>query len=301
MIGWKTLEQATVRHLLGIISSADMKQIEPIGNFEKRNFPQFRNPTIDTMIWGRQRHHVPILLEIDVTAARAAIHAQKTKTGQGISFTGWIVKCLAQAISEHKYVHALRKGKRELVLFDDVDVTIIVERAVAGEKLPMPYIIRKANEKTVAQIHAEIRAAQKSTVASGEVQIGSSHAAWMMKIFTIVPKFVRDWLFWQPVFRNPFLFKRTMGTVSVTSLSMFGGGGMSWGIPIGIHPLLIAVGGIAKRPGVIDEQIVIREYVGMTVMFDHDVTDGAPVARFIGYLRELMAGGYGLEESEDMF
>jgi hypothetical protein len=227
-----------------------MKQMDLTGSFEKRNFPQFRNPTIDTMIWGRQRHHVPILLEIDITAARSAIHHHKAKTGQGISFTGWIVKCLAQAISEHKYVHALRQGQRQLVIFDDVDVTIIVERvADTGEKLPMPYIIRKANEKTVAQIHAEIRAAQKSLVASGEVQVGSSRAAWMMKIFTIVPKFVRDWLFWQPVFRDPFLFKRMMGTVSVTSLSMFGGGGMSWGIPIGIHPLLVAVGGIAAtRP-----------------------------------------------------
>jgi pyruvate/2-oxoglutarate dehydrogenase complex dihydrolipoamide acyltransferase (E2) component len=273
-----------------------MKQIEPVANFEKRNFPSFRNPTIDTMIWGRLRHHVPILLEVDVTLARAAIHAQKKKTGQGISFTGWIIKCLAQAISEHKHVHALRQGQRQLVTFDDVDVTIVVERTVAEEKLPMPYIIRQANEKTVAQIHAEIRAAQKSPVASGEVQIGSSRATWMTRLFTIVPKFVRDWLFWQPVFRNPVLFKRMMGTVSVSSLSMFGGGGMSWGIPIGIHPLLVAVGGIAKRPGVIDEQIVIREYVGMTVMFDHDVTDGAPVARFIGYLRELMESGYGISK-----
>jgi pyruvate/2-oxoglutarate dehydrogenase complex dihydrolipoamide acyltransferase (E2) component len=278
-----------------------MQQVDLVGSFEQRNFPSFRNPTIDTMAWGSQRHHVPILLEIDVTAARSAIHHHKAKTEQGISFTGWIVKCLAQAISEHKHVHALRQGQRQLVIFDDVDVTIIIERAVAGEKLPMPYIIRKANEKTVAQIHAEIRAAQKSTVASGEVQVDSPRAAWMMRLFTIVPKFVRDWLFWQPVFRDPFMFKRMMGTVSVTSLSMFGGGGMSWGIPIGIHPLLIAVGGIAKRPGVIDEQIVIREYVGMTVMFDHDVTDGAPVARFIGYLRELMESGYGLEEAENMF
>jgi hypothetical protein len=274
-----------------------MKQIKPVANFEKRNFPSFRNPTIDTMIWGRLRHHVPILLEVDVTLARAAIHAQTKKTGQGISFTGWIVKCLAQAISEHKHVHALRQGQRQLVIFDDVDVTIVVERAVADEKLPMPYIIRQANEKTVAQIHGEIRAAQKSPVASGEVQIGSSRPAWMTRLFTIVPKFVRDWLFWQPLFRNPVLFQRMMGTVSVTSLSMFGGGGMSWGIPIGIHPLLVAVGGIAKRPGVIDEQIVIREYVGMTVMFDRDVTDGAPVARFIGYLRELMESGYGIIET----
>jgi pyruvate/2-oxoglutarate dehydrogenase complex dihydrolipoamide acyltransferase (E2) component len=273
-----------------------MQQIDLIGSFEKRNFPRFRNPTIDTMIWGRKRHHVPILVEIDVTVARVAIHDQKVKTGQKISFTGWIVKCLAQAVSEHKYVHALRKGW-ELVIFDDVDVTIAIERAVAGEKLPMPYIVRKANEKTVADIHAEIRAAQKLPVASGTVQIDSPHADWMMKIFVMLPQFFRDLFFWQRLFRNPFLVKRTMGTVSVTSLSIFGGGGMSWGIPIGIHPLLIAVGGIAKRPGVIQEQIAIREYVGLTVMFDHDVTDGAPVALFIRRLQELMEGGYGLEEA----
>lgn len=55
-----------------------MKPVDLIGSFEKHNFPSFRNPTIanadgkpfDTMIWGRQRHHIPILLEIDVTEAR---------------------------------------------------------------------------------------------------------------------------------------------------------------------------------------------------------------------------------------
>jgi pyruvate/2-oxoglutarate dehydrogenase complex dihydrolipoamide acyltransferase (E2) component len=267
-----------------------------IGRFEESNFSRFRNPTIDTMVWGRRRHHVPILLEIDVTAAREAIHAQKAKTGQGISFTGWIVKCIAQSVSEHKYVHALRKGKRRLVTFDDVDVTLIVERvADTGEKLPMPYIIRKANEKTVAAIHAEIRTAQRSPVTE-DVQIGSQRSAWMTKIFTKVPSFLRDWVFWQPVFHNPFLFKRMMGTVSVTALGIVGQSGMSWGIPIGVHPLIVAVGGIAKRPGVIREQIAIREFVGLTVLFDHDVTDGAPVARFIRRLQELMVGQYGLED-----
>jgi pyruvate/2-oxoglutarate dehydrogenase complex dihydrolipoamide acyltransferase (E2) component len=277
---------------------AEMKPLDLIGSFEVSDFPRSRNPTIDTLVWGRQRHHIPILLEIDVTSARAAIRAQKAKTGEGISFIGWIVKCLAQAVSEHKYVHALRKGKRQLVAFDDVDLTIIIERvADAGEKLPMPYIIRKANEKTVADIHTEIRTAQRSPIASGEVQVGSPRADWMTKIFTILPRVVRDWIFWKPVFRDPFLFKRRMGTVSVTALGIAGQSGMSWGIPIGVHPLIVAVGAIAKRPGVIHEQIVIREYVGLTVLFDHDVTDGAPVARFIRRLQELMADRYGLEEA----
>jgi pyruvate/2-oxoglutarate dehydrogenase complex dihydrolipoamide acyltransferase (E2) component len=188
------------------------------------------------------------------------------------------------------------------VIFDDVDVTVIVERAVshpnAGETLPMPYIVRKANEKSVAVIHSEIRAAQQSPVAAGEVQIGSTRTAWMTKILTMLPQVVRDWFFWRPLFRNPFLFKRMIGTVSVTALGMVGQGGMSWGIPIGIHPLIVAVGAIAKRPGIVDGQIVVREYVGLTVLFDHDVTDGAPVARFIRRLQELMACGYGLREAQ---
>jgi pyruvate/2-oxoglutarate dehydrogenase complex dihydrolipoamide acyltransferase (E2) component len=279
-----------------------MHRPDLIGSFEERKFPDSRNPTIDTLIWGSKRHHIPILLEIDVTAARDAIRDQK-KTGQRISFTGWIVKCIAQAVSEHKSIHALRKGKRRLVLFDDVDVTIIVERVVgqpgAGERLPMPYIIRKANEKTVATIQSEIRAAQQQPVVAGDVQIGSTRTAWMTKIYTMLPQFVRDLFFWQPLLRNPFLVKRLMGTVSVTALGMVGQGGMSWGIPIGVHPLIVAVGAIAKRPGIVDEQIVVREYVGLTVLFDHDVTDGAPVARFIRRLQELMAGGYGLREAQN--
>jgi pyruvate/2-oxoglutarate dehydrogenase complex dihydrolipoamide acyltransferase (E2) component len=164
-----------------------------------------RHPTIDTLTWGRKRHHIPILLEVDVTAARAAIHDRKTKTGERISFTGWIMKCIAQAASEYKHVHALRKGKREIITFDDVDIAMIVERETdAGEKLPMPYIIRKANEKTMMEIHEEIQIAKRSTVV-GEVQIAADglrpteghRAAWMSKIFRRLPRFLRNWLFWR--------------------------------------------------------------------------------------------------------
>lgn len=87
-----------------------MKISDQIGNFEQREFPSFRNPTIDTLIWGRKRHHIPILLEIDVTEARIAIRDRSVQTGVRLSFTGWVFKCLAQALSEHKYIHEVRKG-----------------------------------------------------------------------------------------------------------------------------------------------------------------------------------------------
>jgi hypothetical protein len=55
---------------------ADMQPVDRIGTFTTRKFSRFRNPTIDMLAWGSQRHHIPILLEIDVTAARATIHAE---------------------------------------------------------------------------------------------------------------------------------------------------------------------------------------------------------------------------------
>jgi pyruvate/2-oxoglutarate dehydrogenase complex dihydrolipoamide acyltransferase (E2) component len=99
------------------------------------------------------------LIEVDVTDSRRAIREQRKATGEGLSLTAFLVACLARAVDEHKSLHAHRKGKRELVLFDDVDVAVAVERVVNGEKMPVPYVVRAANGKSPAEISREIREA----------------------------------------------------------------------------------------------------------------------------------------------
>ena len=44
-----------------------------IGRYGTRRFPAFRNPTIDTLDIGIRRHHVPFLLEVDITEARVLL------------------------------------------------------------------------------------------------------------------------------------------------------------------------------------------------------------------------------------
>lgn len=44
----------------------------------------------------------------------------------------------------------------------------------------------------------------------------------------------------------------------------------------------------------VGDRIEPREFIGMTVVFDHDVVDGAPMAMFLERLRELMESAYGL-------
>ena len=76
---------------------------------------------------------------------------------------------------------------------------------------------------------------------------------------------------------------------------MFGKGG-GWGIPMANLPLTVTLGGIAEKPGVFEGQMEVREYLDVTVSFDHDIVDGAPAARFTQQFRELVERGYGLSE-----
>jgi hypothetical protein len=98
----------------------------------------------------------------------------------------------------------------------------------------------------------------------------------------------------------PQVQKKYGGTAGVTAVGMFGKGA-GWGIPINDHTLDLTLGGIAEKLSVMDGQIAIREYLCMTLSFDHAIIDGAPAARFTQQLKELIESGYGLTESEIEF
>ena len=276
--------------------------MDDIGTYEERGFREFRNPTLDTLDIGMKKHHIPFLFEVDVTEAREYIREFKAKTGEGLSFTGWVMKCIGQAVSEHKHIQAMRKGKKSLILFDDVDISVVIERSVdhsdsCSETLPMPYVVRKANEKTVKHINDAIQKAQEESPGTGEVQLGARRNVRLTRAFNLMPRFFRNLLIWRRLIQNPFFAKKTMGTVVVTSVGSIGkSSGYGWVVPIGIHPVVFAIGSIARKPGIVGEEIKIREYLSMTVLFDHDVTDGAPVVRFIERFKELLERSYGLNE-----
>lgn len=54
--------------------------------------------------------------------------------------------------------------------------------------------------------------------------------------------------------------------------------------------MAFAIGGITRKPGVINSEIEIREYLSLTVSLNHDLVDGAPAARFVNRLKQNMEG-----------
>ena len=90
--------------------------------------------------------------------------------------------------------------------------------------------------------------------------------------------------------KYPHWLKRTAGTALVTAAGMFGTG-TGWAVGIvPLHTLCLTVGGITRKPGLVDGRIEPREYLALTASIDHDVVDGAPAARFAKHLRELIEG-----------
>jgi pyruvate/2-oxoglutarate dehydrogenase complex dihydrolipoamide acyltransferase (E2) component len=241
----------------------------------------------------RSTHHKPMihgLFEADVTSVRAFLRDHEAKTGETLSFTAFIMACLAKAVDEHKAVQAMRKGLKRIILFADVDVLTYIEREVAGQKQIMPYIVRAANRKAFLEIHREIRAAQLQDMA--KVKVGGAKALQFLPAFLFRPYF---WVFSWMGRRYPQVWKNNWGTVCITAVGMFGKGA-GWGIPPTEPTLTIIVGGIGEKPRIVDGQIAIREYLSLTVSFDHTIIDGAPAARFTERLKELIESGYGLIE-----
>jgi pyruvate/2-oxoglutarate dehydrogenase complex dihydrolipoamide acyltransferase (E2) component len=238
-------------------------------------------------------HVIYGLLEVDVTVIRRFIAQHKERSGETLSFTGYLTYCLARAVDEDKTVQAYLKNRRQLVIFDDVDIGLMVEGQVDGKKALMGHVIRGANRKTYLEIHAEIRAVQNNPVPSNRGMPGWYRSAMLLpkplsSLFKAgLAMIIRN---------NPAILVGMAGTVAITSVGMFGGGHSGWGITPTGTSLSLVVGGTAWKPAIVDGNIVPRELLSLTVAFDHDVVDGAPAARFVRRLVELIESGAGLED-----
>ncbi len=81
----------------------------------------------------------------------------------------------------------------------------------------------------------------------------------------------------------------TGGTFTITNLGMFGIDSFT---PIVNPPeaAILGVGRIVERPVGRDGRVVLRPMMGLSLSFDHRIVDGAPAARFLQRLQQLLEG-----------
>ena len=257
-------------------------------------YPSSRKFTFDVGKIGREKHHVRALLEVDVSDARKKIKIYR-RSGNKASFIAWLIKVIADCVALHPPINGINNPRKNKVLvFTEVDISLVIEKEVNGTRVPLPYVIKKADQKTIYQITSEIETAKSQIFEDeGDYVLGKRQNPAAMKLFTMLPQRLRLVLMRKFVFNKPQRLKDMMGTVMVTTAGMVGHT-RGWIMPYSIHPLSLAFGSLNEQPIVNRGEIQIREILHLTVSVDHDVIDGVPAARFVDDLVTKMEKGFGL-------
>ena len=77
------------------------------------------------------------------------------------------------------------------------------------------------------------------------------------------------------------------GTATVTNVGPLG---LDLGAPLLVpgQAVILCLGAVRRRPWVVDEQVVVRDVVRLSLGFDHRVVDGALAARVLGVVGEVL-------------
>lgn len=214
---------------------------------------------------------------MDVTEARRRLESAELRQ----SLTAFLVASVGRAAAAHPQVHAYRNWRGQLVLHHHVDIAVLVEVHTPEGSFPLAHLVRDADQRGVDEISAEIRRVKNDPFSGQTGRMFARAMPVAAKIPGAIPVFYR-------LMARSVRMRRLAGTVAVTSVGMFaGGGGFGIGFPT-VLTLSVLVGGLSERPRVVDGQVEVRQVLDLTVTVDHNVVDGAPAARFVADLRRLI-------------
>lgn len=196
----------------------------------------------------RTAAHFTYVEEVDMTEVmgmRKGAAPEAERHGVKLTFLPFVIKALIPCLREFPYFNSsLDDAKQQIILKGDYNIGIAVDTP-AGLMVP---VVKAADTKSIWQVASEI--AELSLRARN----GKS-----------TPDDLKG------------------GTFTITNSGSIGG---VFATPVINHPevAILGVNAIRKRPMVVDDEIVIRDMMFLSISVDHRVVDGGDAARFMNRL-----------------
>jgi pyruvate/2-oxoglutarate dehydrogenase complex dihydrolipoamide acyltransferase (E2) component len=240
-------------------------------------FPPARRAVTAAVRAGRRIVPMHGLLEVDVTEARRLL-ADHTPP---LSMTAFVVAAVARSVAAHPEVHAYRDWRGRLVRHRHVDVQTLIEVPTPEGPFGLVHVVRDADIRGVPDLSAELRSVRADPASTGSGRALERLAPLAGRVPGVFPA-----MYW--VMSRSVRAHELAGTVQVTAVGMFAGGGGFAIAPPTLASTLVVVGGLSSRPRVVGDRIAVRDVLDVTVTIDHNVVDGAPAVRFGADLRQRM-------------
>lgn len=230
---------------------------------EVHPLPTERRLAIAAERTARRRSTVHYLMTADVTTARRLM----AMSPQTLSLTGFITATVAKVAAEHPEVHSYRDWRGRLIVHRHVDVTVPVR--AGHESRGVLHVVRDADRRDVAQISAELFAAEASPAADvfGRLPLLASMPGLVRAAYAVLDRSVR--------------LRQRIGTVMVSTAGMRDVGD-TFGMPApSLMPLHVMIGSLNGRPHQTGNVIERHEILNLTLVLDHGVANEAQAAEFI--------------------
>ncbi|MCG1003227.1 MULTISPECIES: 2-oxo acid dehydrogenase subunit E2 [Halobacterium] len=185
----------------------------------------------------------------DLVGVREELADAAEAEGVNLTYLPFVVKAVTRALQEFPYLNSsLDEDAEEIVLHDEYNIGI----AVATDHGLMVPVVKHADRKSLVEL-------------AGEIHDLASRA------------------------RSRELKRSEMqgGTFTITNIGVIGG---EFSSPIINHPeaAILAMGPVKKRPWVVDDEVVARETMRLSMSVDHRLVDGAEAAQFTNRVQELL-------------
>jgi len=227
------------------------------------------------------RNSVPTYIFADVDASLLErLRLVYQKRGNSIPLAALLIKAISIAQRSHPQSRAFALPFGRSAACEEVVAGFTVERLVDDATNPAVFVgaIAGADTKPLEQISQEMEAyegAEMESVCLLKQQQELSNLPWL----------VRHVFLWLGMHSAGIRSKYTLPTFMISSASKFGSKLL---IPPSITTSTFGVGSIEPRPVVKNGQIEIRPMLTIALNFDHSVIDGAPAARFLKDVCDLI-------------
>lgn len=247
-------------------------------NFSVERLSYYRKAVRASATITKRKNAIHYMTEVEISNIRTAIDNYYKKNGIKLSFTAYLVKCFSQLIENNPEVNCFVSGNR-IIKLNDIVISVLVEKSSENEKIPEPSGIQMCQKKNCLEISNEIRDLQKKN------EIEFKKNIW---ILNIIPGFLLK-LFIQIADSSPKMALK-YGKFAITSVGMFAPEN-TWVLPHGTATILLTVGSFVKKAVLVDQQYKEREFLCLTISYDHDIIDGAPAARLTKELTDIIRKG----------
>lgn len=222
----------------------------------------------------------PIFITTEINATKLKAYCAR----QSVTYTPVLMKIIAGIKNKYPIMNSvLARGitlRKNIYFFDDVDMSVGIEKTVGDVRFITTPVIKKVNRKSVSELHEEIKYLSA-------LPFNKRPDVKPLLLFNILPSFIK-YIVLRIICQSHILFSAFFGTVGLTNL---GNVGIGYIYPHWLNNVVFGIGSLESKPIVAGTEIIIAPVLPVTLAFNHAALDGLEAGQILAEFRRIIESG----------